>query len=83
MLTPSGERLLYFRDGEQLVAAQVGTSLSGYVVEALVSADAHGPSTSGPTGISGGDIVAVAVVHPPSNHRELVQIPAWNRPRSH
>ncbi|HYE71065.1 MAG TPA: hypothetical protein VD932_06025 [Aquabacterium sp.] len=85
LLTPAGERLLYFRDGEQLTVVQQGTALwGGYVVEALIRADAK-TSASVPAGSAstavGSDVIAVEVVHPLTNHRQTVPIPPLHRDR--
>lgn len=86
LLTPAGERLLYLRDGEQLIIAQAGVALpGGYVIEALVRADANG-AASAPLGRAAGatessDIVAIEVLHPPTNHRQTLPIPRFHRPQ--
>lgn len=86
LLPPSGERVIYLRDGEQMVAAQVGAVLSGgYVIEALVRADGtKAGAASAPQGVASGaggtDVIAVELVHPPSNHRQVIPIPQLHRP---
>jgi hypothetical protein len=76
--TPSGERVLYFQDDDRLVVAQVGATLSGYVIDGLLRAGVKGgPATKPVGGNTGeGDIVAVEVVHPATSHRQVVHIPA-------
>lgn len=82
MVTPAGERVLYFQDGEQLVVAKVGASLSGYVIERLMRGEAKEGAASGPAGSAPGDIIAVEVVHPPTNHRQVIPIPPLQRQQS-
>ena len=82
MVTPSGERMLYFQDGEQVVIAKVGAPLSGYVIERLMRAEAKEGAASGPAGVVADDIVAVEVVHPPTSHRQVIAVPPLQRQQS-
>ena len=83
LMTPTGERVLYLRDGEQLVAAQVGTVLSGgYVIDAIVRAGDKGAAGSASSPARATDVVAVEVSHAPSNSRHVIEIPEFSRPPS-
>lgn len=82
LLTPQGERVLYLREGEQIILAKPGVVLNGgYVIEALLDSQTQqatsGASTPPPAAKPATDspLTAVQLVHQASGHRELLRLP--------
>lgn len=77
--TPSGEHIVYLRDGEQMVQARPGAVLSsGHVIEALVhgSVGDNAPGSAASAAGVGGEITAIRFHHPGRDHRDVLRLPS-------